>query len=63
MIPDIEKFLPVEIFKMATTIPHQFNIYIYRKKEEEEEEEEEEGEEENNNNNNTVKPVVTVTFV
>jgi hypothetical protein len=26
MIPDIEKFLPVAIFKMATTIPHTFNI-------------------------------------
>ena len=26
MIPDIEKFLPVAIFKMATTIPHKFNI-------------------------------------
>jgi hypothetical protein len=26
MIPDIEKFLPVVILKMATTIPHKFNI-------------------------------------
>jgi hypothetical protein len=26
LIPDIEKFLPVTIFKMATTIPHKFNI-------------------------------------
>jgi hypothetical protein len=26
LIPDIEKFLPVAIFKMATTIPHTFNI-------------------------------------
>jgi hypothetical protein len=26
LIPDIEKFLPVAIFKMATTIPHKFNI-------------------------------------
>jgi hypothetical protein len=26
MIPDIEKFLPVAIFKMATTIPHKFNV-------------------------------------
>jgi hypothetical protein len=25
MIPDIEKFLPVAIFKMAATIPHKFN--------------------------------------
>jgi hypothetical protein len=29
MIPDIEKFLPVAIFKMATTIPHKFNIVWY----------------------------------
>jgi hypothetical protein len=26
LIPDIEKFLLVAIFKMATTIPHKFNI-------------------------------------
>jgi hypothetical protein len=26
LIPDIEKFLPVAIFKMATTILHKFNI-------------------------------------
>ena len=26
LLPDIEKFLPVTIFKMATTIPHEFNI-------------------------------------
>jgi hypothetical protein len=26
LIPDIEKFLPVSIFKMAATIPHKFNI-------------------------------------
>ena len=26
LIPDIKKFLPVAIFKMATTIPHKFNI-------------------------------------
>jgi hypothetical protein len=26
LIPDIEKCLPVAIFKMATTIPHKFNI-------------------------------------
>jgi hypothetical protein len=25
LIPDIEKFLPVTIFKMATTILHKFN--------------------------------------
>jgi hypothetical protein len=25
LIPDIEKFLPVSIFKMATTIPQKFN--------------------------------------
>jgi hypothetical protein len=26
LIPVIEKFLPVAIFKMAATIPHKFNI-------------------------------------
>jgi hypothetical protein len=26
LIPDIEKFLPVSIFKMTTTIPQKFNI-------------------------------------
>jgi hypothetical protein len=26
LIPDIEKFLPVAIFKMASTMPHKFNI-------------------------------------
>jgi hypothetical protein len=26
MIPDIEQFLSVAIFKMADTIPHKFNI-------------------------------------
>jgi hypothetical protein len=26
LIPDFEKFLPVAIFKMATTILHKFNI-------------------------------------
>ena len=31
MIPDIEKFLPVAIFKMATTIPHKFNTVRYQK--------------------------------
>ena len=30
MIPDIEKFLPVAIFKMATTIPHKFNIVRFQ---------------------------------
>ena len=30
MIPDIEKFLPVAIFKMATTIPHNFNIVRFQ---------------------------------
>jgi hypothetical protein len=30
MIPDIEKFLPVTIFKMATTIPHKFNIVQFQ---------------------------------
>ena len=29
MIPDIEKFLPVAIFKMVATIPHIFNIVRY----------------------------------
>ena len=28
--PDIEKFLPVTIFKMATTIPHKFNIVRFQ---------------------------------
>jgi hypothetical protein len=28
MIPDIEKFLLVTIFKMATTIPQKFNIVV-----------------------------------
>jgi hypothetical protein len=31
MIPDIEKFLPVAIFKMATTIPHKFNIVQFQR--------------------------------
>ena len=31
MIPDIEKFLPVTIFKMATTIPHIFNIVQFQR--------------------------------
>jgi hypothetical protein len=29
LIPDIEKFLLVAIFKMATTIPQKFNIVQY----------------------------------
>jgi hypothetical protein len=33
MIPDIEKFLPVAIFKMATTIPHKFNIVRFQHRE------------------------------
>ena len=33
MIPDIEKFLPVDIFKMATTIPHKFNIVRFQRPE------------------------------
>ena len=31
MIPDIEKFLAVAIFKMATTIPHKFNIVWFQR--------------------------------
>jgi hypothetical protein len=31
LIPDIEKFLPVTIFKMAATIPHKFNIVRFKK--------------------------------
>ena len=30
MIPIIEKFLPVAIFKMPTTIPHKFNIVRFQ---------------------------------
>jgi hypothetical protein len=30
LIPDIEKFLPVTIFKMATPIPHKFNIVQFQ---------------------------------
>jgi hypothetical protein len=33
MIPDIEKFLPVAIFKMATTIPHKFSIVRFQRPE------------------------------
>jgi hypothetical protein len=29
LIPDIEKFLPVAIFKKAATIPQKFNIVRY----------------------------------
>jgi hypothetical protein len=31
MIPDIEKFLPVTIFQMATTIPNKFNIVRFQR--------------------------------
>jgi hypothetical protein len=30
LIPDIEKFLPVANFKMATTIPQKFNIVRFQ---------------------------------
>jgi hypothetical protein len=30
LIPDIEKFLPVAIFKMATTVPHKFNLVQFQ---------------------------------
>jgi hypothetical protein len=30
LIPDIEKFLPVAIFKMAVTILHKFNIVRFQ---------------------------------
>jgi hypothetical protein len=33
MIPDIEKFLPVVIFKIAVTIPHKFNIVRFQRPE------------------------------
>jgi hypothetical protein len=33
MIPDIEKFLPVAILKMATTAPHKFNIVLFQRPE------------------------------
>ena len=33
MIPDIEKFLPVAIFKMATTMLHKFNIVRFQRPE------------------------------
>jgi hypothetical protein len=33
LIPGIEKFLPVAIFKMAVTIPHKFNIVRFQRPE------------------------------
>jgi hypothetical protein len=33
LMPDIEKFLLVTIFKMATTIPHKFNIVRFQRPE------------------------------
>jgi hypothetical protein len=30
LIPDIKKFLPVTIFKMATTMPHKFIIVRFQ---------------------------------
>ena len=33
LIPDIEKFLTVAIFKMAVTIPHKFNIVQFQRPE------------------------------
>jgi hypothetical protein len=33
LIPDIEQFLTVAIFKMATTIPHKFNIVRFQRPE------------------------------
>jgi hypothetical protein len=33
LIPDIDKFLPVAIFKMATTIPHKFKIVRFQRPE------------------------------
>jgi hypothetical protein len=33
LIPDIEKCLPVAIFKMAATIPHKFNIVWFQRPE------------------------------
>jgi hypothetical protein len=33
LIPDIEKFLPVTIFKMAATIPQKFNIVWFQRTE------------------------------
>jgi hypothetical protein len=31
LIPDLEKFLPVYIFKMAATIPQKFNIVRFQR--------------------------------
>jgi hypothetical protein len=31
MIPDIEKFLPVAIFKLADTIPQKFSIVRFQR--------------------------------
>jgi hypothetical protein len=31
LIPGIEKFLPVSIFKMAATIPQKFNIVRFQR--------------------------------
>jgi hypothetical protein len=31
LLPDIETFLPVAIFKMATTILHKFNIVWFQR--------------------------------
>jgi hypothetical protein len=33
LIPDIEIFLPVTIFKMATTMPHKFHIVWFQRPE------------------------------
>jgi hypothetical protein len=33
LIPDINKFLPVAIFKVAATIPHKFNIVRFQRPE------------------------------
>jgi hypothetical protein len=33
LIPDIENFLTVAIFKMATTMPHKFNIVRFQRPE------------------------------
>jgi hypothetical protein len=33
LIPDIEKYLPVAIFKMASTTPHKFNIVRFQRPE------------------------------
>jgi hypothetical protein len=33
LIPDIETFLPVAIFKVAATIPHTFNIVRFQRPE------------------------------